>query len=444
MRAIAAIALVIAAAGCGSRSAPAAKPAKPATGTPPIASTTPPVTDDEPPDALRFDWTGIAIANDSDAVAVWRRLVPVAQDWELRVSTIPDEHVRAMATALLRAGNFACAPVKTTVGCTYVDHTFVDPPPTATLDDPCLRREIALWALDQLDPAGVAALVPTLTALARTPPPDDQLVDRVLEIVSEQPESTRLAILGAARAAGHSGDAVDMNVDGLSDAGMIAAARDHHIDGALTALDVSLAFPLYIAAIGDRKLRPETRRGAIVDLTAEIAYDRVPRELEKALVAATADPSCAVAAAAAEALAGFGRTAYLPRRPRGRKVADAMRMVCVLAAGDHQPSPRNLIATRGLTVVERNFDPDREFDTSVPDDDGDGDPRTQRIIDVFPRSEVTELPYAEELEAAMERCTGTTCTVPATGVKFHFGFAPGPGGALALSRIERQEPSGCE
>jgi hypothetical protein len=435
-----AIAVLFVAVGCGARS-PAAPPVVVAPVEAPDAA--PAETDDEPPDTVRFDWSGIAIASDADALAVWKRLVPSARDWELRVSTIPDPLVQPMAAALLRAGNFGCLPATTSATCETTDTTFVDPPPTSTLDDPCLRREVALWALDQLDPASITALLPTLTALARTPPPDDQIVDRVLEIVYDQPEAERLAILAAARGAGHVGDVVDMNVRGLSDAGMMTAARDLHIDGALDALDAGLAFPLYLAAVTDRKLRPDTRRAAIVELTAEIVDDKLPRDVEKALVAATTDPACTVAAAAAETLAAFGKSSYLPRRPRGRKIADAMRMICILVAGDQQPSPRNLVAARGLTVIERSFDPDREFDPSVPDDDGDGDPRTLREIDVLPRAEVVTLPFAEELEAAMQRCSGATCTVPGSGIQFRFGFVAAAGG-LALERIERFEPPGCE
>src|SRR5690349_13199283 len=133
---------------------------------------------------------------------------------------------------------------------------------------------------------------------------------------------------------GH-GAAVDDELYGLSEAALTTAATTLHVDAAVEALDVSLARPVYLAAARDLALRPASRATAIRELAAEVTGQSLPRDLEKVLLAALADPDCGVAGAASVVLASFGRSQAAPPRPRNRKVAAAMRTLCVLAAAEN-------------------------------------------------------------------------------------------------------------
>ena len=74
------------------------------------------------------------------------------------------------------------------------------------------------------------------------------------------------------------------------------------------------------------------------------------------------------------------------------------------------------------------------------DTDGDGDPHTQRSIDLVPRTEELVLPEIEDLVKAMASCTGTVCRSPDR--EFHFGLAPS-GDGLVLARLEIVERPPC-
>jgi hypothetical protein len=75
------------------------------------------------------------------------------------------------------------------------------------------------------------------------------------------------------------------------------------------------------------------------------------------------------------------------------------------------------------------------------DSDGDGDPHTQRTVDLVPRDQVV-LPELDELAAAMHHCAKTTCRAPSSRLEFRFTFKPG-GGGLRLSRLELIEHPPC-
>ncbi|MBP9203925.1 MAG: hypothetical protein KBG28_08195 [Kofleriaceae bacterium] len=420
-------------AGASADAAPGAD--QPDQGEPPPPTSPPP----------RVDWAAARIDSDAELAAVWRRLVPVALDWDLAVADIPDDATaRALAIGLLRAGNFVCTRVhQAPVGCRAgAGAELADVAPTATLDDPCLRRQVALWAIERLSTEDVVALAPTLEQLVRIGPPEPALADAVLEAAIDAPEPVRLRLVAAAKAAGQD-RAADDNLGGLSDAAMITAARDWHLDGAVEAIDAGLARPTYLAALTDLRLRPATRLHALTELVSllDVTATALPRDLEAGLVKGSADPDCGVAMAAAEALASFGKVGHLPRAPASRRPADLLRTLCLLVhAEGPAPLPRGLIAPRGLTVIERVYDPTQLDDAP---DDGDGDPRMTRTVTTTPASEVEVVPFDDELVTALAGCRASPCVDPSTGVRFSFGLAT-VAGRLTLASIERFEgPDRC-
>ena len=388
---------------------------------------------------LDIDWSAIRIATDADAIAVWRRIFPVAREWELRVAQIPDALVAPLAGALIRKGNIACAPLDGG-SCTPGYLGFPDPPPDATFDDPCLRRALVLWALSALDGAQIAALVPALTALIADPRIDDEVVESILAAAKDEVEAVRMTLVAAAARGGHA-RAVGEELYGLSQAALATAATTLHVDAAVEALDVSLSRPVFLAAVRDPKLLPATRVQAMEDLSAEV--DRaLPRDLEQALADATRDRDCQVAAAAMTVLARHGRRDALPRRPRTRRVADALRAWCLMAATDAVRAAATFVGPGGLKVIESSYDANLELAPDDDDADGDHDPRTSRTVQVTRRRELVAIPFDTDLVKAYARCRATTCPV-SPGIEIALQFVPARDGGLYLDAIERRARGDC-
>jgi hypothetical protein len=162
------------------------------------------------------------------------------------------------------------------------------------------------------------------------------------------------------------------------------------------------------------------------------------------LVAALADPDCGVAGTAANLLTGLGKKRAVRGRPRTRKVADAMRALCVMAAAEDVDAARAFVGPGGLKVIDRTYDPDLEF---APDEDRDGDhdPRTERSVDTIVRADLTEVPYADLVAAGTPACRESTCTIRAgAGVTITLGFVPARDGGLWLDAVERHDTGRCD
>jgi hypothetical protein len=370
--------------------------------------------------------------SDADAAALWQQIAPTGADWDDKVPEIPPPIAHQLALALLRAGNFKCARPPAD-DCARPLYEVPAPAETAGLGDPCLRRLLALWALDLVDEADLPAIKPALFALAALPPPESQLVDAALRAIPEIDQDTRLELLAQAWRAGQR-DLVDASVGSLDEAHLALAVKRHHIGGALEVLSPEASRATYLAAIIDPVLPTRARSLAITELAALATSDaRLPPDLQAALVTAAAAKDCAVAAAAARALDQHGDHRFVPRRPRTTNTAPLIRAVCVLASyealqGSDEPS---LLATylpaRGLERVTIIYDPMSEVDS-----DGDGDPHTNRSTELIPQSEAV-LPELDDLVRAMQHCTGAVCV--SDDLEFHFVWKPS-GGALLLSRIE--------
>src|SRR4030095_12615834 len=89
--------------------------------------------------------------------------------WEEAVGSIADvpQLRRMMARALLAKGELACKKIVDEGQCGEEDFEWGALADAATLDDPCLRRRVAVWALENggLTPADLRALWPRLEAV---------------------------------------------------------------------------------------------------------------------------------------------------------------------------------------------------------------------------------------------------------------------------------------
>jgi hypothetical protein len=389
---------------------------------------------------LDIDWAQVALTDDAAAVAVWRRIAPTGADWDDKLQEVPAQAARPLALAVLHGGRFLCTP-PATGDCPRPAYDVDAPAETAGFDDPCLRRLLALWSLDQLEAGDLPAIRDALLAIAQLPPPESQLVEAAIRAVPETDQDTRLALLARAWRAGQR-ELVGGALGGFDEPHLVAAVRDHHIDPALEILSAEGDRALYLAAVNDDALAPRARTAAIGDLVALAASadDKLPADLAAALVTATQAKDCSVAAAAAHALALHGDRRFVPRRPRTASTPQLMRAVCVLASyeallGNDQPSlVPDYVPARGLERMTITYDP-----LSEDDSDGDGDPRTSHTAERVPRAEAM-LPEIEDLARAMQHCTGTICV--SDDREFRFVWQRSGGGAL-LSRIEIADRPPC-
>jgi hypothetical protein len=365
---------------------------------------------------LSIDWKSVSLTSEADALALWKTIAPTGDDYTDKLDEIPDEGpIRTqLAFALLHGGNFACAAKPSQCGAPI---DVPEPAPTSTFDDPCLRRLLAMWSLEQLDEDDMQWVRDSLKTLVAIPPPESHLIATALRAVPETDQDLRLELMAIAQGAGHR-ELVNGFVSTLDEPHLVEALQKHHIAGPLDMLSVEGHRALFIAAINDAKLPAKTRVQAITEVVA--SEEKLSKETRATLATAARAADCEVAAAAARQLVLHGEKKFGPARPVNRTPAGLMRAMCVIASYEQLQSndePSYLLGyvpAKGLELVTVAYDP-----YSETDDDGDGDPRTVRTTTVVPRSEVV-LPEIEDLARAMAHCTGTVCRSDDREFRFTF------------------------
>lgn len=365
---------------------------------------------------LTIDWSKVSLSSDADALALWNQIAPTGDDWSDKLDEIPGDGTIStqLAFALLHGGNFACKPLPQACNAPL---DLPDPAATATFDDPCLRRVLALWAIAQLEDDDVNFVRDSLLAIAALPPPESQLVASAIKVVPETEQDLLLQMLSTAYAAGNR-ELVNGSVSTLDEAHLISALTVHHIAGALELLSAEIHRPAYLSAIVDEKLAPVARANAIRELAA--SEDKLSKEAHAAIVKATRSPDCSVAAVASRVLVQRGEKKFGPLRPSSTKPAAMIRAMCVLASyeqlqdADEPSYLLGYIPKRGLEQVTVTYD-----QYSDTDDDGDGDPHTTHQALIVPRTEVV-LPEVEDMTRAFAHCKGTICQSDDREFRFTF------------------------
>ena len=353
----------------------------------------------QPKQLLSIDWT--KLATEADALAAWKTIALTGDDAEQKLAEIPPEPTRPLALALLHEGNFKCPPLGAANHVIDIDSgmftcgqptqlTPVDP--GMSLADPCLRREVAMWALDSLDQSDLPAIKDALRGIAALPPPESQLVADALHF-AENDQEFRLELIGIAWKAGQR-DLVNGQMSGFDDKHLIEAAQALHIDGAFEGISAIAQRPVFLKAVEDELLQPATRGAAMVELLGD--NDQLTPDVQKVLVAATKSASCATAAQAAMLLVRHGQP-YAPTRPKSGQI---LRGLCVLASYEQllrsdESSPfSTYLPARGLELVKVSYDAYSESDP-----DGDGDPHTEHSSEMIPRANAS-FPEAQDFARA--------------------------------------------
>jgi len=358
-----------------------------------------------PAKLLAIDWNSVKVSSDAEALALWNQIAPTGDDWQQRLDEIPQPSPiqLALAVALLRGGNFACvAPAQACHAPLEVAAT----KPDATFTDPCLRRELALWSIDQLDAEDAPQLRDALKQIAALPPPESQLVADAIRLASADPALTFDLIAIAWKAGQH--DLVNGMMSSLDEAHQVEAATKLHVDGAFEALTATTQRPVFLGALADEQLDWKTRAQAMAELAGD--DDKLAPDLQKALITATKSPSCETAAAAAHVLDRHGEHAYVPFKPVATQADKLTHGLCVTTAyeqearSDERSPFTSYLPARGLELVTVTYDPYSDVDT-----DGDGDPHTNRVTDLVARASA-ELPDLPDFLGALRHCAKGTCS----------------------------------
>jgi hypothetical protein len=453
-------------AACGGTPAPAPRvtaPVVPELDTPELPD--PDVGADPVVDPTGIDWDTVAYATDEQALAIWARLGLDGENLADRMAWVPelDGLREAMAKAILREGNFACPPVARPLSCTKSLLEFPELGAEHTLADPCLRRELALWALGELDDDTLhGELAADMIALAGLPPPEEEL-NRAALLRAEDP-TLRLQMLDAAERAG-SEQIADENLGSLSASGLETAALQLHVDGAVVALGPDGYLQLYLAALADPQLRTETRVHIAREL-GDYALSLDPNDANHATVTAALERArvaadCAIAAGALDALElieGEPRPVTFAKNARPDAYARAL---CVaLHRFERAPALGALldqIAPKGLVLEDRfqddqrvaqlwveypdEKDANRDGAPDVPeaDPDGDGDPSTWVEAQRVARADLLELDVWQDVAEALSGCKTAECKVPDHEVWLRLTWKKGARGRLQLTKIDRRE-----
>jgi len=134
---------------------------------------------DDSADANVAELTLAPPKDDQEALAIWRKLAPTGADYPEKLASVPDDPLvtRPLARALLADGNFACSK-KIEYGACGTEYSEWEPlDPKAGFDDPCRRRRLALWAMEDagLVEEDVQKVGAALAGLIALPAPESEL-----------------------------------------------------------------------------------------------------------------------------------------------------------------------------------------------------------------------------------------------------------------------------
>lgn len=363
--------------------------------------------------------------------------------WEAAVAAVPPRLARSVAIAFLRDGDLACT--RTTGDpddhCGGPAFEFAPVDAAAALDDPCLRRLVARWALTRLEATDVPAVADALAAIVALPRPEQALADEVVALVPPGDDDLRLRLIAAAAGADR-GDVADALLAGLTPAGAARALVELRRDRALEHLGAHPPRDVLVAALGAGLTR-ETELSILAVLAPSDLSDP---EAATAVRAAAGSPDCELAAAAAILFDDSGDDQYLPRRMPLTSPAAATRALCVarhVSALEAQAVLEPLVARDGfeLVVVERDVWGTNR-DHADPDLDGDGDPDTTATRDRVTRAELAADTLIEWLPTQCDD-VGARCTSAGAEVQLTFDRTPSGGLYLEELRMVRDNDSGC-
>jgi hypothetical protein len=400
---------------------------------------------------------------EAEALALWQQLAPNGENYEDRLAAIPEDEAvrRPLAVALLRQGNFECEAVVHYEGCGQESVELAPIEPTAGLDEPCLRRRLALWALDEITEDDARTLTEALVGLVELPEPEDELREQAFAVAVD--DEQRLALLAAAKR---------KDLDELAESeaaklttipASITALRDLHIDAAAQGLDPVAHRDVLLAALVDAELASETRS----TIMSQLAGDEAPA-VTQALVAVVDDEDCGLAMEAAELLASRGNASYLPTRPISTDAGEHLSALCMLAHSSdtaHQEAQwLTWFGPEPVLIEDEHYDEFAEPAEEQEVEDGEDGDEPSAVVTQADGTEIEQVGkttttrtrisgadaasggyLGERLGTGDWSCGGEECTVQETtsGGRFTVVFAPAKDGSLHIAQLKTYRWSGC-
>lgn len=367
-------------------------------------------------------------------------LAPTGATWEETLALVPADRARAVAMTFLREGNVACrAIVAEEVECGEPIEHVAPIALDATLDDPCLRRLVAGWALAQLEATDIDAVADALAAIVALPLPEQELVEAVVALVPPNHDRLRLRLIEAA-ADGNRPDVADALLPGLTPGGAAFALVELGREGALDHLGATPPAGALAAAL-DNGLSQPMALAALEHLAADLDALAEPAVLAAVIRQVTSD-DCAVAARAAVLLDSAGDGQYLPRHAALTDAAAATRALCVarhVSDDESREVLRSVVSADGLDLVDVDHTYMDGPEMPDPDLDGDHDPYTRTTREHVDAADLLGDAILDWLPTA---CDGGHCEGPTGTIELMFG--PGSGRALSLDeiRVDRAD-NGC-
>lgn len=375
--------------------------------------------DDPPKKYVNIDWAKVVIQSDQDAMAIWQRINPTTEDLAMKLGEIPQNFAvtKPLARAMLRSGNFICPSRNIGTACSPVME-LIDTPADATLAEPCLRRELALWSIDQLDDDDAVSVAPALVAIAGLPLPETELPNAAFELLPLGPDGDAL-LYDMAIAAHRVHRTVPLSGENTP-AVLARLLNEHHLEETLGHLTVDEARREILAAIGDTQLSMTARREALLDVV-EFSDGAIDADIRTTLQRTARDGACELAGLASRAL-GVALVPSASSKPLAQ-----LRALCLAV---HAEVPLSgFIDRRGLTRVLYG--------------DNDGDAAAQDESNSITTLAPDQVGTLGELEKQAMR---STCTVKAgvvecqdAQVRAQFTFKRG-----RLARVAVEElPQAC-
>jgi hypothetical protein len=276
--------------------------------------------------------------DEAQARQFWLEHAPRLPDPRLYELPSEAELTRALARQVLAEGNFECYAIQTWDECGEYIAEWDVMPEDVGFDDPCLRRVLALWALEegQLTPGDVHELLYELTTLFELPAPEDELPMALLDLAQTLPEPLAMELYEAA-----------VGTEWAAQLGSILDGLSEQNQARLAKLGVEAAFA-YLAPEQHRALFVENLNSSSLSLSCRHALLTAVEALagddvDEALRVMSGDEDCQLAMYAAKVLASRGIADELPRYSASLSPESLSYELCRLGWED-DPSTREALA----------------------------------------------------------------------------------------------------
>jgi hypothetical protein len=354
----------------------------------------------------------------------WKALDPRGDDWQAKLATIPAQDRQLMAIALLEEEDFQCTSVSVQDGCGPSELRFVSVLPSDGLDAPCLRRELARWAIEQIDAATLwGSMRKQANQLLRLPEPERELNVAAFDLLVALDDGVlqvetidALTQAGSWVEASSLGDLSRASLQALGCKGVDAAVNMLIDQGGLVADDLQ-----GFAASGDcegvQQLEWPTQLRLLDELYRLRSSGVTSRGMEHLYTQILIGRSC---------LALGTLQSQYPDKPIPSARAEPWPYrTCVALAASNAQDVRDLVTSGDLTV-------------RVTLDDVGDDREDRHATDLVRNDSTFAMPFADELLQALPGCETTTCSIPNTAIAFHLTYDK----RGLLSELERIETVG--